>query len=85
MTMLAALPALLFGLAGLTAIAVLAVSGRRAFAAWGELARALKDCGEVRIASIAMIDTGARPHLRLIEGGFRPPVAARCHGLRAAA
>jgi hypothetical protein len=87
MSILAALPALLFGLASLSALAVLAVSGRRFIGAWRELSRALENCGEVRIARVTV--TGTRPQLRLVDTGFggavsrRPAVPDR--GLRAAA
>ena len=88
MSILAAAPALLFGLGCLFALAVLAASGRRAIAAWGELARSLEGCGEVRAVRIAISETGghpARPQLRLVECGLRFPAAARCRALRAAA
>jgi hypothetical protein len=83
MTILAALPALLFGLACLSAVAVLALSGRRAIAAWVQLGSALKSCSEVRTAKVTII--GNRPQLRLVEGGIRRPAGAPRHGLRAAA
>lgn len=83
MSILAALPALLFGLAALSALAVLAVSGRRFFAAWAELGRALETCSEVRIARVTI--TAPRPQLRLVEGGVRLPAAAPGRALRAAA
>lgn len=87
MSILAVLPALVFGLAGLTALAVLAVSARRFVTVWGEAGRALENCGEVRIARVTLIDTGVpgRPRLRLVEGGISRPVAVSRHGLRAAA
>ena len=69
MSILAALPVLVFSLACLAALAVLAISGRRAIVAWGELARAVKNCGEVRNAHVVIADTGVRPQLRLVEGG----------------
>jgi hypothetical protein len=83
MSILAALSALLFGLAALSAVSVLAVSGRRFFTAWAELGRALENCSDVRIARVTI--TGTRPQLRLVEGGVRRPLAASGHGLRAAA
>jgi hypothetical protein len=83
MSIIAALPALLFGLASLSAMAVLAVSGRRFIGAWRELSRALKDCSEVRTAHV--IVTGVRPQLRLVDGGFSLRPAASDPGLRAAA
>lgn len=83
MTILAALPALIFGLAGLTAVMVLAVSGRRFIGAWADVRRALETCSEVRVARVTIVSL--RPQLRLVEGGLRLPVAASDRGLREAA
>lgn len=89
MSIITALPALVFGLGAVFALVVLIASLRRALAAWGELARALEVCGESGFATVTIFETGtgvpARPHLRLVENPLRPRAAECSTGLRAAA
>lgn len=82
--MIALLLALIISLAAVTSLTVLALSGRRAFAAFRELRHALSTCPEIVTVEVRIVQPVLRPNLRLISQTGRPH-ARPAGALRAAA
>ena len=88
MSMIVLLPVMLFAAAGIVSLAVLALSYRRAFAAFGDLRRELRNCSDVSAYSLQVRELEApRPalRLRLVDGPVRKRFATPQPALRAAA
>lgn len=90
MTWIAFFLTMLFSASAIFVLAVLASSYRHAFAAYGDIRRALESCETKRIFTIRTFDAWANPSsavrepkLRLASSNLRP--APSCPSLRAAA
>lgn len=78
------IPALLFVIAGLVSLTVLVRCCTAAFAAFGELRRALAHCDDVVIARVTIVEQRTAS-LRLVSSNELTPRAPQPDVLRAAA